>query len=645
MHILSVEHLSKSYGEKVLFDDISFHIAEQQRIGLIGVNGTGKSTLLKILAGQETADSGSIVHANRFRVEYLPQHPVFAENSTVLEQVFYGDSPLIQLLREYEQAVSDLQTDPHDERKQARMFSLQSRMDAADAWEANTQAKTILTQLGIHDFSQQVHELSGGQRKRVALARALIQPADLLILDEPTNHLDNETVEWLEEYLSRYKGALLFVTHDRYFLDRVTTRIFELDRGKLYSYEGSYAVFLEKKAEREEREAAAESKRQNLLRRELAWLRRGAKARTTKQKARVQRVEELRDRKVDGPAETIEMSLRASRLGKTVMEIQHISKGYGDRKLIDNFSYIVLPGDRVGIIGPNGSGKSTLLNMLAGRIQPDTGTIEVGQTVKLAYYTQESVEMDESLRVIEYVKEAAEVIHTSDGQTITASQMLERFLFPPHLQWTPISRLSGGEKRRLYLLRTLMGEPNVLFLDEPTNDLDIQTLSILEDYLEHFPGTVITVSHDRYFLDRTVDHLFAFEGDGKIRHFMGNYSEYLDTRRQEQEAEALSKRHADKAQSVPASDSRDRSGAARGTNRPRRLSYKEQKEWEEIESRIAALEERSAALKQAIAEAGSDYAKVEKLFAEEQQVSAELEAAIDRWAELSALIEEIERSK
>ncbi|UYZ12306.1 MULTISPECIES: ABC-F family ATP-binding cassette domain-containing protein [Brevibacillus] len=645
MHILSVEHLSKSYGEKVLFDDISFHIAEQQRIGLIGVNGTGKSTLLKILAGQETADSGSIVHANRFRVEYLPQHPVFAENSTVLEQVFYGDSPLIQLLREYEQAVADLQTDPHDERKQARMFSLQSRMDAADAWEANTQAKTILTQLGIHDFSQQVHELSGGQRKRVALARALIQPADLLILDEPTNHLDNETVEWLEEYLSRYKGALLFVTHDRYFLDRVTTRIFELDRGKLYSYEGSYAVFLEKKAEREEREAAAESKRQNLLRRELAWLRRGAKARTTKQKARVQRVEELRDRKVDGPAETIEMSLRASRLGKTVMEIQHISKGYGDRKLIDDFSYIVLPGDRVGIIGPNGSGKSTLLNMLAGRIQPDTGTIEVGQTVKLAYYTQESVEMEESLRVIEYVKEAAEVIHTSDGQTITASQMLERFLFPPHLQWTPISRLSGGEKRRLYLLRTLMGEPNVLFLDEPTNDLDIQTLSILEDYLEHFPGTVITVSHDRYFLDRTVDHLFAFEGDGKIRHFMGNYSEYLDTRRQEQEAEALSKRHADKAQSVPASDSRDRSGAARGTNRPRRLSYKEQKEWEEIESRIAALEERSAALKQAIAEAGSDYAKVEKLFAEEQQVSAELEAAIDRWAELSALIEEIERSK
>lgn len=458
MHILSVEHLSKSYGEKVLFDDISFHIAEQQRIGLIGVNGTGKSTLLKILAGQETADSGQIVHAKSFRVEYLPQHPVFVERSTVLEQVFYGDTPLIQLLRQYEQAVADLQTDPHDEKKQARLYSLQSRMDAADAWEASTQAKTILTKLGIHNFTQQVHELSGGQRKRVALARALIQLADLLILDEPTNHLDNETVEWLEDYLSRYKGALLFVTHDRYFLDRVTTRICELDRGKLYSYEGNYAVFLEKKAEREEREAAAESKRQNLLRRELAWLRRGAKARTTKQKARVQRVEELRDRKVDGPAQTIEMSLGASRLGKTVMEIQHISKGYGERKLIDDFSYIVQPGDRVGIIGPNGCGKSTLLNMLAGRIQPDAGTIVVGQTVKLAYYTQENVEMDESMRVIEYVKEAAEVIRTSDGQTITASQMLERFLFPPHLQWTPISRLSGGEKRRLYLLRTLRAE-------------------------------------------------------------------------------------------------------------------------------------------------------------------------------------------
>ena len=636
MQILTVENLSKGYGEKVLFDNISFHIAEQQRIGLIGVNGTGKSSLLKIIAGLDTADSGKVVHANHFRVEYLPQNPSFEEDSSVLDQVFYGDSPLIQLLREYEQAVADLQSAPDDEKKQARMFSVQTRMDAADAWESNTQAKMILTQLGLHDFSQQVGELSGGQRKRVAMARALIQPADLLILDEPTNHIDNETVEWLEEYLSRYKGALLLVTHDRYFLDRVTNRTFELDGGKLYSYEGNYATFLEKKAEREENEAAAESKRQNLLRRELAWLRRGAKARTTKQKARVQRAEELRDRAVEGPAAKMEMALGASRLGKKVIEVEGISKAYGDRKLIQDFSYIVLPGDRVGIIGPNGSGKSTLLNMLAGRIQPDDGSIEVGTTVKIAYYTQGSVEMDEKLRVIEYVKEAAEVIQTSNGESITASQMLERFLFAPHMQWTPISRLSGGERRRLYLLRTLMGEPNVLFLDEPTNDLDIQTLSILEDYLEQFPGAVITVSHDRYFLDRTVDHLFAFEGQGTIHHYNGNYSEYLEERREQRSSQQVAAEPVEKS---------EKTSGNRGNNRTKKLSYKDQKEWDEIEGKIASLEERSVRLKQEIAASGSDYGKVEKLFAEEQQVAAELEAAVERWAELSAMIEELEQGK
>ncbi|MED4779247.1 ABC-F family ATP-binding cassette domain-containing protein [Brevibacillus choshinensis] len=637
MQILSVENLSKSYGEKVLFDNISFHIAEQQRIGLIGVNGTGKSSLLKIIAGLDTSDSGKLVHANRFHVEYLPQNPSFDEDSSILDQVFYGDSPLIQLLREYEEALADLQTSPDDEKKQSRVFSLQSKMDAADAWESNTQAKMILTQLGLHDFTQKVRELSGGQKKRVAMARALIQPADLLILDEPTNHIDNETVEWLEEYLSRYKGALLLVTHDRYFLDRVTNRTFELDGGKLYSYEGNYATFLEKKAEREENEAAAESKRQNLLRRELAWLRRGAKARTTKQKARVGRAEELRDRVVEGPAAKMDMALVASRLGKKVIELENICKAYGDRKLIQDFSYIVLPGDRVGIIGPNGSGKSTLLNMLAGRLEPDEGTIDVGQTVKIAYYTQDSVEMNEKLRVIEYVKEAAEVIHTNDGEAITASQMLERFLFSPHMQYTPISRLSGGERRRLYLLRTLMGEPNVLFLDEPTNDLDIQTLSILEDYLEQFPGAVITVSHDRYFLDRTVDHLFAFEGQGKIRHFTGNYSEYLDERREEK---AVPTKDVSET-----NDKSESSNANRGNNRTKKLSYKDQKEWDEIEGKIASLEERSVKLKEEIAASGSDYGKVEKLYAEEQQIASALEATIERWAELSALIEELEQGK
>lgn len=637
MQIVTVENLSKSYGEKVLFDNISFHIGEQQRIGLIGVNGTGKSTLLKIIAGLDTADSGKIVHANRFHVEYLPQNPSFDEDSSILDQVFYGESALIQLLREYEGALADLQLSPSDEKKQSRVLALQTKMDAADAWESNTQAKTILTQLGLHDFTQKVSELSGGQRKRVAMARALIQPADLLILDEPTNHIDNETVEWLEEYLSRYKGALLLVTHDRYFLDRVTNRTFELDRGKLFSYEGNYATFLEKRAEREDNEAAAESKRQNLLRRELAWLRRGAKARTTKQKARVQRAEELRDRVVEGPGAKMDMALGASRLGKKVIELEQISKSYGDRQLIKDFSYIVLPGDRVGIIGPNGSGKSTLLNMLAGRIQPDAGTIDIGQTVKIAYYTQDSVEMNEKLRVIEYVKEAAEVIQTSDGESITASQMLERFLFSPHMQYTPISRLSGGERRRLYLLRTLMGEPNVLFLDEPTNDLDIQTLSILEDYLEQFPGAVITVSHDRYFLDRTVDHLFAFEGQGRIRDFMGNYSVYLEELR------------AQKAVAAPApavsSEKSENSNANRGNNRTKKLSYKDQKEWDEIEGKIAALEERSVVLKKEIAASGSDYGKIERLYAEEQQVASDLEATIERWAELSAMVEELEQGK
>lgn len=641
MNLLTVENLSKGYGEKIMFDDISFHIAESQRIGLIGINGTGKSSLLQIIAGLESADSGKIVHANHFQSVYLPQNPAFDENGTVLEQVFHGDSPLMQVLREYELALAELAAAPDDERKQKRLLSAQQRMDALHAWEAGTNAKTVLTKLGITRFQQPVRELSGGQKKRVAMARALIQPADLLILDEPTNHIDNETVEWLEEYLSRYKGALLMVTHDRYFLDRVTNRMFELDRGKLYSYEGNYASFLEKKAEREEREQAEESKRQNTLRRELAWLRRGAKARTTKQKARVQRAEALRDQKVDGPAEALDMALGASRLGKKVLELEHVSKSYGDRTLIRDLSYIVLPDDRLGIIGPNGGGKSTLLNMLAGRLQPDSGEIVSGQTVKLAYYTQENVEMDEKLRVIEYIKEAAEVIRTADGESITAAQMLERFLFPPHLQYTLIGRLSGGERRRLYLLRTLMGEPNVLLLDEPTNDLDIQTLSILEDYLEQFPGAVITVSHDRYFLDRTVDHLFAFEGNGDIRRFTGNYSEYLDTRKQELEQEAAVAKQADTAKAVESSS--DNSNAGRGGNRTRKLSYKEQKEWDEIEDKIAKLEARISQIQQEIVKAGSNIDQVQKLYAEEQQLTDQLEQSLERWSELSELVEEIQK--
>ncbi|NOU75414.1 ATP-binding cassette domain-containing protein [Paenibacillus sp. LMG 31458] len=657
MNILSAVNITKTFGDKVLFDDISFTVNEKQRIGLIGVNGTGKSTLLKLLAGLETADRGKLVHANHFRVEYLPQNPEFDPNSTVLEQVFHGDTPLMKTLRDYELALAELELDASNEKKQTRLFSAQSRMDEQGAWEASTLAKTVLMKLGISEFDKPVGQLSGGQRKRVAMARVLIQPADLLILDEPTNHIDNETAIWLEEFLSKWRGALLLVTHDRYFLERVTTRILELDRGKIYSYEGNYEWFLEKKSERMESEASSEDKRQNLLRRELAWLRRGAKARTTKQKARIGRAEELRDRKVDGPGEKLDMALAGSRLGKKVMELEDVTKAFESGKpLLSGFSYIVMPRDRLGIIGPNGSGKSTLLNMLAGRIQPDSGTIETGTTVKLAYYTQENVEMDEKMRVIEYIKEAAEQIRTADGETISASQMLERFLFSPTLQWSPIGKLSGGERRRLYLLRTLMGEPNVLLLDEPTNDLDIQTLTILEDYLDQFPGAVITVSHDRYFLDRTVSHLFAFDGKGQIEPYIGNYSDYLEEKQEQVEADQTRKeliRNASSAKSNGGSNTTTAAvisspAAAGGTsnaNRPKKLTFKEQKEWDEIEGTIASLEDKAASLKKQIEAAGSDFDRVRELYEQEQQTALDLEAAMERWTYLSELLEEIERNK
>ncbi|KQX68003.1 ABC-F family ATP-binding cassette domain-containing protein [Paenibacillus sp. Root444D2] len=657
MNILSAVNITKTFGDKVLFDDISFTVNEKQRIGLIGVNGTGKSTLLKLLAGLETADRGKLVHANHFRVEYLPQNPEFDPNSTVLEQVFHGDTPLMKTLRDYELALADLELDASNEKKQTRLFSAQSRMDEQGAWEASTLAKTVLMKLGISEFDKPVGQLSGGQRKRVAMARVLIQPADLLILDEPTNHIDNETAIWLEEFLSKWRGALLLVTHDRYFLERVTTRILELDRGKIYSYEGNYEWFLEKKSERMESEASSEDKRQNLLRRELAWLRRGAKARTTKQKARIGRAEELRDRKVDGPGEKLDMALAGSRLGKKVMELEEVTKAFESGKpLLSGFSYIVMPRDRLGIIGPNGSGKSTLLNMLAGRIQPDSGTIETGTTVKLAYYTQENVEMDEKMRVIEYIKEAAEQIRTADGETISASQMLERFLFSPTLQWSPIGKLSGGERRRLYLLRTLMGEPNVLLLDEPTNDLDIQTLTILEDYLDQFPGAVITVSHDRYFLDRTVSHLFAFDGKGQIEPYIGNYSDYLEEKQEQAEADQTRKeliRNASSAKSNVGSNTAAAAvisspaavGGTSNANRPKKLTFKEQKEWDEIEGTIASLEDKAASLKKQIEAAGSDFDRVRELYEQEQQTAVDLEAAMERWTYLSELLEEIERNK
>ncbi|GIP32689.1 ABC-F family ATP-binding cassette domain-containing protein [Paenibacillus sp. J2TS4] len=643
MNILTAEHLSKSYGDKILFNKIGFTISEKQRIGLIGVNGTGKSTLLKIVSGLEAADEGEVIHARQFRVEYLPQNPEFDEEITVLDYLYKGDNPIMQAVRDYEGALYELEQNPEAEASQKRLFQAQARMDSTNAWEAGTQAKTILTRLGISEFHKPASLLSGGQRKRVALAAALIQPADLLILDEPTNHIDNETVEWLEEYLTKYRGALLLVTHDRYFLDRVTDTIFEISQGKLYSYEGNYAVYLEKKADRQEQEASSEAKRQNLLRRELAWLRRGARARTTKQKARIQRVEELKEQGPGGQAERLDLSVSASRLGKKIVEIEQLSKSFDGRTVIRDFNYIALPNDRIGIIGRNGSGKTTLLNLLAGRLQPDDGRIELGQTVKLAYYTQESQEMDEQMRVIEYIKEGAEMIRTQDGQTISAAQMLERFLFSPSAQWTPIGKLSGGERRRLYLLRTLMGEPNVLLLDEPTNDLDIETLTVLEDYLDSFPGVVITVSHDRYFLDRTADRLFSFEdAEGRVRVYEGSYSDYLAARRNEPVVEEADKKS---KTAGPDTSTDPRDADTSSSKRPRKLSYKEQKEWDEIEQVIAGLEERAERLQAQIAEAGSDVEQVQSLYEEQRTVAEELDRAMDRWAELSELVEQIEQEK
>ncbi|RYL95033.1 ABC transporter ATP-binding protein [Sporolactobacillus sp. THM7-4] len=632
MSILDVENLYKTYGDKVLFDHLSFTISEKERIGLIGVNGTGKSTLLHVLAGKDSAEEGTIRHANAFHVEYLPQTPRFEGAVTALDYIYSGNSPLMAVLRNYEHALEDLDEDPLNSVKQEKLLIQQQKMDAAGAWEAEAAAKTILSQLGIRAFHTPVAEFSGGQKKRVALARALIQPADLLILDEPTNHLDNETIEWLEESLGQYPGALLVVTHDRYFLNRVTKRIFELDHGKLYVYDGNYEIFLEKKAEREEQESADEAKHRNQLRRELSWLRRGAKARSTKQRARVERVHQMMEHKGPEAKQSVDIAVGTTRLGKKVIEASGLTKRFGRRTLIDDFNLLVTPGESLGIIGRNGSGKTTLLNMLAQRTAPDAGRVEIGETVKIGYYTQEHVEMNENLRVIDYIKEVAQVMTTADGQQVTAEQMLERFLFPRSEQYTYIRKLSGGERKRLYLLRILMTEPNVLFLDEPTNDLDTETLTILEDYLLQFPGTIITVSHDRYFLDRIADRLIAFE-EGKIRRFEGNYSEYLADRKKRRDAE-----HA----AVP-----DRTKIVRTQEKTpakkKKLTYKEQQEWNGIEDRISELEEKADQLKQAVADAGSDAGKAQSLYEQQQEVEAELERAIERWTELSLLVEELEQ--
>jgi ATP-binding cassette subfamily F protein uup len=633
MNLLSAENISKSYSEKQLLNNINLGINEGDKIGLIGVNGTGKSTFLKILAGVEQADEGRVIVANSISIEYLSQNPSFDTEATVLEQIFRGSSPIMKLIREYEEALQNPDT-PSE-----KIIKLTHNMDSMNVWSIESEAKTILTKLGIADFSAKVGTLSGGQRKRIALAAALINPSDLLILDEPTNHLDNETIDWMEQYLNKRKGAVLMITHDRYFLDRIVNEIIELDSGNLYLYKGNYSSFLEKKAEREDIEAANEKKRQSLFKKELAWIRRGAKARTTKQKARIDRFEALSEQLADVSEEKLEISVGSSRLGKKIVELEHINKAFGDKKVVDDFTYIVLRNDRVGIIGPNGSGKSTLMNIIVGNVTPDSGTLDIGETVKIGYYSQETHHMDENMRAIEYIKEAAEYIENAEGYKITASQMMERFLFPGYLQWTPIAKLSGGERRRLYLLKVLMEAPNVLLLDEPTNDLDIETLTILEDYLEDFQGAVISVSHDRYFLDRMAEKIFLFEGEGKIKQYTGNYTDFTEAAVKEAE---VNNKAVDKNKETvnKNSDSVDKK-----KEKPLKFSFKEQREYTEIDSVISELENKIEETEEKINKASSDYTLLQQLMTEKESFEKQLEEKMERWVYLNELAERIEKEK
>ncbi|MGO4785972.1 ABC-F type ribosomal protection protein TaeA [Paenibacillus sp. 2KB_20] len=646
MNILTVEQVTKSYGDKILFQDASFGMEDQDKVGIIGVNGTGKSTFMRVIAGLEPPDSGKISMGNRIRVRYLAQNPEFDPDKTVLQQVFEGDLPEMKAVREYTETMELLELHPSHEELQQKLLKLNQTLDTLQAWQLESDAKTILSKLGIRNYEAKMGTLSGGQRKRVALAAALIQPSDLLILDEPTNHIDNESVAWLEQYLQKRRGALLMITHDRYFLDRVANVMLELDHGRLFRYEANYSRFLELKAEREEREAASEQKRQNLLRSELAWIRRGAKARTTKQKARIERFEKLKDQEMVHSSGELDVSVASTRLGRKILEIEGLRKKIDDKTLIQDLSYIAVPEDRIGIVGPNGSGKSTLLNLIAGLIQPDGGEVVLGPTVKLGYFTQEHQEMDGSQRVIEYIKDEAEVIRTADGSAITAAQMLERFLFPPALQWTPIAKLSGGEKRRLYLLRVLMSAPNVLLLDEPTNDLDIQTLSVLEQYLDEFPGVCIVVSHDRFFLDRTVDKIMAFEGDGQIRVHVGSYSEYAEWMQRHGGEAAASKTEASSSKSASGSNDGTDSDSAKEAPRERlKFSYKEQREYEQIDGLIEAAESKLASIQSEMETAGSDAARLQELMKAQEETERELEHLMERWTYLNELAEKIEQSK
>lgn len=589
MNILNIEHISKTFGDKTIFDDVSLGVHQGDKIGVLGVNGTGKSTLLKIIAGQETADEGEVIFGRGIRTAFLPQNPEFPDGAKVLSYVTEGK---------------------HD----------------PDGNEPVSEAKTILTKLGICDFDESVDHLSGGQKKRAALARTLVDPADVLILDEPTNHIDNDMALWLEDYLNRFKGVLIMVTHDRYFLDRVTNKIAEIDEGKLYTYDSNYSGFLALKTQREEMELATERKRQSLLRTELEWVKRGPQGRGTKQKARLDRYEQLKN--MEGPREVqnVEMDSVGTRLGKKTIELHRISKAYGEKELIKFFTYILLRDDRLGIIGPNGCGKSTLMKIITGRLAPDTGEVVTGDTVKIGYFAQENEDMEDGIRVIDYIRDVADYIQTPGGK-ISASQMLERFLFTPSMQYTPLSKLSGGEKRRLYLLKVLMDAPNVLVLDEPTNDLDIATLRILEDYLDSFQGIVLAVSHDRYFLDRIAGRIFAFEGGGEIKQYEGGYTDYLRAGKPAEEPKPKEK--TDK-KSWKQKDTR------------LKFSYKEQREYETIDEDIERLEEKIISVGQQMEENASQYTRLAELTEEKSKLEEQLNEKMERWVYLNDLAEKIE---
>lgn len=625
--ILTVENLSKSYGEKILFENINFTIDNGDKIGLVGVNGTGKSTFIKTIAGVVTPDYGSMIKARGLQIECLLQDAELEPDNTVLMEVFKGNQPIMKVLAQYEQALKISETE-NNKLLQDEVLKLSQEIDRLDGWKIESDAKIVLTKLGITDFSQKIKNLSGGQKKRVALAASLINICDLLILDEPTNHLDSETIIWLEEYLAKYKGALLMVTHDRYFLDNVATKILELDKGSSYIYQGNYSQFLEGKLQREDIAMASERKRQNLYRTELAWIKRGAKARTTKQKARIDRFEELKQQKFLVNTDKIEIGMGTSRLGKMIIEIENLTFNYQDKKIIENFSYNLLRNDRIGIIGNNGLGKSTLLNLIAGKLEPTTGNIKIGQTVKIGYFSQETIDMDERLRAIEYIKETAHFITLADGTKLSASQLMETFLFSGDLQWTYIGKLSGGEKRRLYLLKILIDEPNILLLDEPTNDLDMQTLSILEDFIDNFNGAIIFVSHDRYFIDRLAQKSFIFEGDGKIRISNGGYSDYKDNIELESEIES------------PKVEKLETTNKNKAESAKKKLTFKEQREYSEIEAVIAEVESYIKVLEGQINSAGSNFELLQQLTKDEIAAREKLDYLLERWAYLEEIAQE-----